>query len=130
MRSFLLNSALATAIFTASSHAQHLFAAQSDGNVSTILLTESGNTSTLTVTSVTADCGPNAATLNLDFSQRILYCLDRGRAPATQGSLSSFSIDADGKLTRIARVSAPFSGVTAEYFDVPETGIRGYVSAS
>ena len=114
----------------APSGAQQLFAAHSDGNVSTLALTGSGNESTLSVTSVSSECEANPATLNLDFSQRILYCRDRGRAPDTQGSLNSFSIDAAGRLTRIARVSAPFSGVTAEFFDVPSTGVRGYVSAS
>lgn len=125
-----LGTVLSVAYLAIPSSAQRLFAAHSDGNVSTLLLTGSGNTSTLTVTSVSSKCGPNPATLNLDFTQRILYCLDRGRAPGTQGSLNSFSIDDTGKLTGIARVSAPFSGVTAEFFDVPSTGVRGYVSAS
>ncbi|KAH8632579.1 hypothetical protein IG631_11213 [Alternaria alternata] len=104
------------------SSASQLFAADSRGNVSTLLLTENGNTSSLTVTSVTADCGPNPASLNLDYQNRILYCLDRGRAPGTEGSLNSLRIAADGSLSRIARVSAPFSGVAAEFFNDEETG--------
>ncbi|KAF9695666.1 hypothetical protein EKO04_006694 [Ascochyta lentis] len=127
---WFLSSWLLAAHCIITADAQQLFAAHSDGSVSTLFLTESGNTSALTTTSVSAECGPNPATLNLDFSQRILYCLDRGKAPGTQGSLNSFSIDKNGKLTRIARVSAPSSGVTAEFFDIPNTGIRGYVSAS
>ncbi|CAN9406666.1 unnamed protein product [Alternaria alternata] len=112
------------------SRASQLFAADSRGNVSTLSLTENGNTSSLTVTSVTADCGPNPASLNLDYQNRILYCLDRGRAPGTEGSLNSLRIAADGSLSRIARVSAPFSGVAAEFFNDEETGVRGYVSTS
>ncbi|KAF2821992.1 putative isomerase YbhE [Ophiobolus disseminans] len=110
--------------------AQQLFAAHSDGNVSTLALTTAGDTSTLSISSVTPLCETNPATLNLDFSQRILYCLDRGRAVDRQGSLNSFSIDATGKLERIARVSAPISGVAAEFFDIGRTGVRGYVTAS
>lgn len=121
-----LSAVLSAACLAVPSSAQQLFAAHSDGNVSTISLTQDG----LTVTSVSAECGPNPASLNLDFSKRILYCLDRGRGSATQGSLNSFSIDEAGKLARIARVSAPLSGVTAEIFTVPETGVRGYVSGS
>ncbi|KAF2852892.1 putative isomerase YbhE [Plenodomus tracheiphilus IPT5] len=130
MYRLLLTSALSSALFIAPNHAQQLFAAHSDGNVSTLALNSNGNASTLTIKSVTAECESNPATLNLDFSARILYCLDRGRAPGTQGSLNSFSIDDAGKLSRIARVSAPFSGVAAEIFDVDATGARGYVTAS
>ncbi|KAG9188992.1 hypothetical protein G6011_05860 [Alternaria panax] len=130
MHSLIFHYVLPTLLMLTPSSASQLFAAQSDGNVSTLLLTENGGTSSLTVTSVTADCGPNSATLNLDSQNRILYCLDRGRAPGTQGSLNSLRIAADGSLSRVARVSAPFSGVAAELFDDEETGVRGYVSIS
>ncbi|OWY55418.1 putative isomerase YbhE [Alternaria alternata] len=130
MHSLILHFVLPTLLMVMPSSASQLFAADSRGNVSTLLLTENGNTSSLTVTSVTADCGPNPASLNLDYQNRILYCLDRGRAPGTEGSLNSLRIAADGSLSRIARVSAPFSGVAAEFFNDEETGVRGYVSTS
>lgn len=126
----LLTSVLSSALLTPPGSAQQLFAAHSDGNVSTLALRQTGNIYNLSVTSVTKDCEVNPATLNLDFSQRILYCLDRGKGSSTQGSLNSFSIGDDGKLSRIARVSAPLSGVAAEYFDAGGNGARGYVSAS
>jgi len=130
MHSLILHSVLPSLLLLTPSSASQLFAAHSDGNVSTLLLTENGNTSSLTVTSVTADCGPNSASLNLDYQNRILYCLDRGRAPGTEGSLNSLRIAADGSLSRVARVSAPFSGVAAEFFNDEETGVRGYISTS
>ncbi|RYN60389.1 hypothetical protein AA0117_g13063 [Alternaria alternata] len=130
MHSLILHFVLPTLLTVMPSSASQLFAADSRGNVSTLLLAENGNTSSLTVTSVTADCGPNPASLNLDYQNRILYCLDRGRAPGTEGSLNSLRIAADGSLSRIARVSAPFSGVAAEFFNDEETGVRGYVSTS
>lgn len=130
MYPLFLSSVFSAALLVAPGNAQQLFAAHSDGNVSTLVLTGSGNASSLSVTSVSSECRENPATLNLDSSQRILYCLDRGRNAAVGGSLNSFSIDSTGNLTRIDRVSAPFSGVTAEFFDVPGTGVRGYVSAS
>ncbi|RYN87365.1 hypothetical protein AA0119_g12437 [Alternaria tenuissima] len=130
MHSLILHFVLPTLLTVMPSRASQLFAADSRGNVSTLSLTENGNTSSLTVTSVTADCGPNPASLNLDYQNRILYCLDRGRAPGTEGSLNSLRIAADGSLNRIARVSAPFSGVAAEFFNDEQTGVRGYVSTS
>ncbi|KNG45528.1 putative isomerase YbhE [Stemphylium lycopersici] len=130
MRSLILHSVLPTLFMLIPSSTSQLFAAHSDGNLSTLFLTEDGNKSSLNVTSVTADCGPNPATLNVDYQNKILYCLDRGRSRGTQGSLNSFRIAADGSLKRLARVSAPFSGVTAELFDDEETGVRGYVSGS
>jgi hypothetical protein len=130
MHSLILHFVLPTLLTVMPGSASQLFAADSRGNVSTLLLTENGNTSSLTVTSVTADCGPNPASLDLDYQNRILYCLDRGRAPGTEGSLNSLRIAADGSLNRIARVSAPFSGVAAEFFNDEETGVRGYVSTS
>ncbi len=125
-----LTSTIFFTLFANLTSAQQLFAAHSDGNVSTLALIGSGNTSTLLVTSVTSECEVNPASLNLDFDERILYCLDRGSASSAQGSLNSFSIGSDGRLARIARVSAPLSGVTAEMFEVPDTGVRGYVSGS
>ncbi|CAN9340107.1 unnamed protein product [Alternaria alternata] len=130
MHSLILHFVLPTLLTVMPSSASQLFAADSRGNVSTLSLTENGNTSSLTVTSVTADCGPNPASLNLDYQNRILYCLDRGRVPGTEGSLNSLRIAVDGSLSRIARVSAPFSGVAAEFFNDEETGVRGYVSTS
>ncbi|KAH6639882.1 Lactonase, 7-bladed beta-propeller-domain-containing protein [Boeremia exigua] len=129
MYSLISSYSLIAALFLGTTSGQQLFAAHSDGNVTTLALTGTGNASRLSVTSVSSACDANPATLNLDYSKRILYCLDRGRG-TSQGSLNSFSIDAAGKLNRIARVSAPPSGVTAEFFDVPGTGVRGYVSAS
>ncbi|OAG20006.1 putative isomerase YbhE [Alternaria alternata] len=130
MHSLILYFVLPTLLTVMPSSASQLFAADSRGNVSTLLLAENGNTSSLTVTSMTAECGPNPASLNLDYQNRVLYCLDRGRAPGTEGSLNSLRIAADGSLSRIARVSAPFSGVAAEFFNDEETGVRGYVSTS
>lgn len=130
MYRLFLSSVLSSALLLSSSSAQQLFAAHTDGNVSTLALTGDGNASTLSVSSVTNQCGSSPATLNLDFSQRILYCLDRGKGADTQGALNSFSIDAAGDLTRIARVSAPLAGVAAEILDISSTGVRGYVTAS
>ncbi|KAK1598967.1 Lactonase, 7-bladed beta-propeller-domain-containing protein [Colletotrichum navitas] len=59
----------------------------------------------------------------------VLYCLDSGSDSLPNGSLNSFSIGGGGVLTRITRVSAPFSDVAGNLVTT-ESGARGYVSAS
>lgn len=106
-----------------------LFAAQSNGDLSTLSLTRNASSYSLSVTSTSRDCGGNPSHLNINSAQRLLYCLDRGHSNATKGSLNSFSIGKKGVLSKIDSVDAPLSGVSAEYFDLVE-GKRGYVSAS
>ncbi|UPX18820.1 uncharacterized protein EKO05_0009109 [Ascochyta rabiei] len=106
-----------------------LFAAQSNGDLSTLSLSQHEDSYNLSVTSTTRECGGNPSWLNIDSAQRLLYCLDRGQSNATKGSLNLFRIGEKGLLSSIDRVDAPFSGVAAEYFDVGE-GKRGYVTAS
>ncbi|KAH7353201.1 Lactonase, 7-bladed beta-propeller-domain-containing protein [Plectosphaerella cucumerina] len=106
-----------------------LFAADSGGNVTTLSLTQGCGNNSFTVTSRTADCEANPSWLTLDGPSRVLYCYDRGATRSTSGSLNSFSIGEEGLLTRIARVSAPLSGVAGEIVTTP-SGSRGYVSAS
>jgi 6-phosphogluconolactonase (cycloisomerase 2 family) len=124
-----LSPILGLAFFIASSYAMILFAAHSDGNVSTLALDYHGNNYNLTVTSVTPDCEGNPSWLTLDRKNRLLYCLDRGATSAVAGSLNSFSITANGTLNRIARASAPLSGVHGQLVSMHGRQ-RGYVSAA
>lgn len=110
-------------------YAASLFAAQSNGDLSTLSLTRHANLYNLSVTSTTREGGGNPSWLNIDSAERLLYCLDRGQGNVTKGSLNSFRIGEKGVLSRIDRVDAPFSGVAAEYFDAGEDR-RGYVTAS
>ncbi|KAG9202960.1 hypothetical protein G6514_003741 [Epicoccum nigrum] len=111
-----------------SSHAT-LFAAQSNGNISTLQLTQSDGSYSLSVVSNTREAGENPSWLNIDSKQRILYCLDRGHSSSAEGSLNSFYIGERGSLEKIDSVEAPFSGVAAGYVDLQD-GKRGYVCAS
>ncbi|KAL0931082.1 YkgB [Colletotrichum truncatum] len=130
MRASPLNHILAgSALWAASCNAVTLFAADSGGNVTTLSLTASGGNYSFSVASKTADCEVNPSWLTLDSANRVLYCLDRGSNSKPNGSLNSFSIGDGGALTRIARVSAPGSGVAGEIVTTP-SGVRGYVSAS
>ncbi|KAI6711743.1 ykgB [Diplocarpon mali] len=105
-----------------------LYAASSDGNVTTFTYCPSGNGSSLKITSISTECSVNPAALNLDSANRILYCLDRGKTGDVNGSMNSFSLDADGVLTKIARATVPSAGVWAEFFG--ETGNRGMAMVS
>ncbi|KAF3052621.1 hypothetical protein E8E11_010697 [Didymella keratinophila] len=123
---------LATLLFSTLpvlTNAAILFAAQSNGHLTSLSLTHNGESYSLTATSTTRDAGGNPSWLNIDVKQRLLYCLDRGQSNATKGSLNSFRIRNDGVLDKIASVDAPFSGVAAELFDL-DSGKKGYVTAS
>jgi 6-phosphogluconolactonase (cycloisomerase 2 family) len=110
-------------------HTATLFAAQSNGNISTLQLTQSDGSYSLSVVSNTREAGENPSWLNIDSKQRILYCLDRGHSSSAEGSLNSFYIGERGSLEKIDSVEAPFSGVAAGYIDFQD-GKRGYVCAS
>lgn len=110
-------------------HTATLFAAQSNGDLSTLELTQSNGSHNLSVVSNTREAGDNPSWLNIDSKQRLLYCLDRGHSNSTKGSLNSFRIGERGLLERIDSVEAPFSGVAAKYIDLQD-GKRGYVCAS
>jgi hypothetical protein len=108
--------------------AANLFAAQSNGHLTTLSLTRHGESYNLTATSTTQDAGGNPSWLNVDSKQRLLYCLDRGQSNATKGSLNSFRIGSTGVLDKIASVDAPFSGVAASLFSLSKDQ-RAYVTA-
>jgi 6-phosphogluconolactonase (cycloisomerase 2 family) len=106
----------------------NLYVASSDGNLTTVSLTASSNGISLTSAFRTPDCGPNPSHLALDPVEHILYCLDRGSSKSTNGSINSFSMSANGTLTRIDRVNAPLSGVSADIFGSGDN--RGFATAS
>lgn len=110
----------------ASASAVNLYAAQSDGNLTSLSLTGSGSNYELAVTSVTQECEVNPSVLTLDKENSVLYCYDRG---GSVGTLNSFSTAADGTLSRIARVEGPASGVWAEILTT-KSGKRAYITAS
>lgn len=120
---------LLISLFPLLTNAVNIFAAQSNGLLTTLSLTRNGKAYTFTAKSTTRDAGGNPSWLNIDSKQRLLYCLDRGQSNATKGSLSSFRIGENGVLEKIASVDAPFSGVAASHFDL-SNGRRGYVTAS
>lgn len=122
----VLYKAILSSTLMASASAVNLFAAQSNGNVTSLSLASSGSSYELAVTSVTQECEVNPSVLTLDKENNILYCYDRG---GSIGTLNSFSTAADGTLSRIARVEGPASAVWAEILTA-ESGKRAYITAS
>ncbi|POS73644.1 YkgB [Diaporthe helianthi] len=117
---------ICSSAMVASASAVNLYAAQSNGNLTSLTLTGSGAKYELAVTSVTQECKANPSVLTLDKENSVLYCHDRG---GSVGTLNSFSTAADGTLSRIARLEGPASGVWAEILTA-ESGKRAYISAS
>ncbi|KAH7386518.1 Lactonase, 7-bladed beta-propeller-domain-containing protein [Cadophora sp. MPI-SDFR-AT-0126] len=115
---------LKSAILATAASATNLFVACTNGNLTTLSLTGSGNTSNLAISSWTNQCASNPAALNLDYQNRILYCMDRASSSSVNGSMNSFDIDTNGNLTRLARIPVPASGVWAGFFGA-EGGNQG-----
>lgn len=112
---------LMLACLLAPSTATNLYVAMSDGVLSTLNLVFTESSYSLTNTSSTLDCAGNPSWLTLDSDARILYCLDRGKTDALNGSINSFEIGNQGNLSRLHRVDAPLSGVYSEIFGTKET---------
>lgn len=108
--------------------AVNLYAATSDGNVTSLALANSNGTYSLSITSKTAECETNPSWLTLDSEKRILYCLDRGATRSLNGSLNSFNVGPGGDLTRVGRTIAPLSGVYMDVFGPSEN--QGIISVS
>lgn len=127
MRSFLTTLA-GTALCAASCSAINLFVAQTDGNLTTLALEKGSSNYSLTVASRSQDCKPNAAGIELDYDNKILYCTDRGSSSALRGNIVSFSVGDAGALTAIDKVDVPPAGVAGAI--IGSAGNRGIVSAS
>lgn len=115
---------LKAALFATTASATNLFVACTNGNLTTLSLTGTGNTSNLAISSWTNECASNPAALNLDSQNRILYCMDRASSSSVNGSMNSFDVDTNGNLTRLARIPVPASGVWAGFFGA-EGGNKG-----
>ncbi|KAK5164341.1 uncharacterized protein LTR77_010037 [Saxophila tyrrhenica] len=101
----ILNLALATAT--------NLFIADYSGSITTLSLTESQGNYTVTTTSTNHACAPNPSWLTLDADRGLLFCLNEG-LETRNGSLSSFTVGADGELTHVKNattINGPVSGV-------------------
>lgn len=105
-----------------------LYIAETNGNVTTLALTQTSDIYNLDVAYKTLACAPNPAALIHDAENKLLYCYDRGSSSSTNGSMNSFSVSADGNLSQIARVNAPLSGVSATIFG--DGSARGIATAA
>jgi 6-phosphogluconolactonase (cycloisomerase 2 family) len=80
--------------------ATNLYATHYDGNIYTLSL-DSGNS--LSITSSLKTCGDAPSWLTFDSSTRTLYCSDHSGNATINGSLSSYSVHHDGRLTELAK---------------------------
>lgn len=125
---------LLQALLVASASTVRLYAAHSDGNVTSLALSNNNNNYSLAITSRTAECRNNPSVLTLDKANNVLYCYDRGSVNDTTGSLNSFALasadDSTGALTPIDRIPAPYGGVWGEILTATEGRNRSYIAAS
>jgi len=110
MRSAAAAALIGAATLTA---ATNLFVSDYSGNVTSFSLSDLNGTYNLNQTFRTPDCGPNPSWLTLDANRGLLFCLNEG-LETVNGSLSSFTVNGDGSLTRVknqSSISGPVSGV-------------------
>ncbi|KAK5047602.1 hypothetical protein LTR84_006699 [Exophiala bonariae] len=108
----MLSSSLLLALTTTGS-ATNLFVSSYSGEITSLALSESNGTVSLDTTFSNAGCGPNPSWLTVDPSRGLLFCLNEGLT-SPNGSLSSFTINRNGSLTRVQNettISGPVSGV-------------------
>ncbi|GAB7359571.1 hypothetical protein MBLNU230_g6758t1 [Neophaeotheca triangularis] len=92
--------------------ATNLFVSSYSGIVTSLSLTASNDTYRLNSTSESPECGPSPSWLTIDSNRGLLFCLNEGLT-TPNGSLSSFTINADGSLDHVQNtttISGPVSG--------------------
>ena len=93
--------------------ATNLYVASYAGNITTLQLTAESGSYQLQSVHENGGCAPNPSWLTLDQSRGYLYCQDEGLT-APNGSLSSYSVAQDGKLTlldKAATITGPVNSV-------------------
>lgn len=88
------------ALFISLAAATSLYATHYDGNIYTLSF-DSGNS--LSITSSLKTCGDAPSWLTFDSSTRTLYCSDHSGNGTINGSLSSYFVNQEGKLTELAK---------------------------
>ncbi|KAK4609023.1 putative 6-phosphogluconolactonase [Fulvia fulva] len=109
----MLSTNLLALCATTASAATNLFVADYSGNVTTLSLSETNGTYKLEQTSINDGCAPNPSWLTIDPARGVLYCLNEGLS-SPNGSLSSFTINADGSLEHVQNTTTangPVSGI-------------------
>ncbi|CAK1359246.1 hypothetical protein CB0940_05484 [Cercospora beticola] len=112
----------------ATASATNLFVADYSGNITTLSLSESNGNYSLTKTSASDGCAPNPAWLTIDPGRGLLYCTNEGLS-RPNGSLASFSINADGSLDSIVNLTTANGPVSAAIYGNPSASERGLVLA-
>ncbi|KAL2842735.1 Lactonase, 7-bladed beta-propeller-domain-containing protein [Aspergillus pseudoustus] len=86
--------------FVSLAAATNLYATHYDGNIYSLSL-DGGNS--LSITSSLKTCGDGPSWLTFDSPTRTLYCSDHAGDAIVNGSLSSYAVDQNGRLTEIAQ---------------------------
>jgi hypothetical protein len=89
--------------------AAYLYASHYSGTISLLTLDHVNGAYSLTQTATATGCGTLPAWITLDTPGAMLYCTDENFSGTA--SISSFSVDANWRLTARARASTPTGGV-------------------
>ena len=110
------------ALFATDAIATGLFVSSYNGSIFSLTLTLNYYQGLYKLTHQFTDngCAPNATSLTLDEHNRLLYCVGEGTA-SVNGSLSSYSISANGFLNQQHKVKTIGGPVNAALYGNPNT---------
>ena len=114
-------------VATSFASATTIFVSSYSGTVTSLSLTESQGNYTFQQVAVSTDCAPNPSWLTLDANRGLLFCLNEG-LETTNGSLSSFTVSANGTLTHVQNTTTISGPVSSIIYGEP-AGRRGIVLA-
>lgn len=116
------------ALAATAASALNLFVADYSGSITTLSLSESNSSYTLDKTFETTACGPSPAWLTLDVNRGLLFCVNEG-ITTPNGSLSSFTINANGSLHLISNLTTLGGPVSSALYGNPAAAEHGIVLA-
>jgi 6-phosphogluconolactonase (cycloisomerase 2 family) len=109
--------------------ATRLYAASYAGFVTSLSLTKTNGSYELSTLSKATDCGSSPSWLMLDNENSILYCLDEG-ITASNGSISTFKTNKNGKLTTIQRLKTLSGPVMSAMYSAPQVSARQFLAVA
>ena len=96
--------------------AARLFVSSYAGNITTVDISAATSGFNLKAIALSNGCAPNPSWLEFDPATSTLYCTDEGFPTPTYASVSAFSVNDNGSLKSLSKVTTLNGGVSATVF--------------
>jgi hypothetical protein len=120
---------LSTILFGAASMATKLYAASYSGTVTTLSPQRANGSYDLSIVAQTKDCGASPSWLTLDNEHDLMLCLNEGLG-ASNSSLTSFRVNANGSLTTLDVLETVSGPVMSALYTIPGQPGRRFVAVA